>query len=53
MFFARVAGDFIDRNVFGREDGEAPGLYFAITIVLDIVVWYFGLCHCNVVLSST
>jgi heat shock protein HtpX len=38
MFFARVAGDFIDRNVFGREDGEAPGLaYFAITIVLDIV----------------
>ena len=25
MFFARVVGDFIDRNVFGREDGEAPG----------------------------
>ena len=28
MFFARVAGDFIDRNVFGREEGEAPGLAY-------------------------
>ncbi|MFN3907174.1 MAG: protease HtpX [Acinetobacter junii] len=48
MFFARVAGDFIDRNVFGREDGEAPGLaYFAITIVLDIV---FGILASTIVM---
>ena len=48
MFFARVAGDFIDRNVFGREDGEAPGLaYFAITIVLDIV---FGILASAIVM---
>ncbi len=48
MFFARVAGDFIDRNVFGREDGEAPGLaYFAITIVLDIV---FGTLASSIVM---
>lgn len=48
MFFARVVGDFIDRNVFGREDGEAPGLaYFAITIVLDIV---FGILASAIVM---
>ncbi len=48
MFFARVAGDFIDRNVFGREEGEAPGLaYFAITIVLDIV---FGILASAIVM---
>ena len=48
MFFARIAGDFIDRNVFGREDGEAPGLaYFGITIVLDIV---FGILASAVVM---
>ena len=48
MFFARIAGDFIDRNVFGREDGEAPGLaYFAITIVLDIV---FGILASAIVM---
>ena len=48
MFFARVVGDFIDRNVFGREDGEAPGLaYFAITIVLDIV---FGILASTIVM---
>ena len=48
MFFARVAGDFIDRNVFGREDGEAPGLaYFGITIVLDIV---FGILASAIVM---
>ena len=48
MFFARVVGDFIDRNVFGREDGEAPGLaYFGITIVLDIV---FGMLASAVVM---
>mgnify|MGYP006189421985 CR=1 FL=1 len=36
MFFARVVGDFIDRNVFGRQDDEAPGMgYFIITMVLD------------------
>ncbi len=36
MFFARVVGDFIDRNVFGRQDNEAPGMgYFLITMVLD------------------
>ena len=48
MFFARVAGDFIDRNVFGREDGEAPGIaYFVITIVLDIV---FGIAASAIVM---
>ena len=48
MFFARVVGDFIDRNVFGREDGEAPGLaYFAITMVLDIV---FGILASAIVM---
>lgn len=48
MFFARVVGDFIDRNVFGREDGEAPGLaFFAITIVLDIV---FGILASAIVM---
>ena len=48
MFFARVVGDFIDRNVFGREDGEAPGLaYFGITIVLDIV---FGILASSIVM---
>ena len=48
MFFARIAGDFIDRNVFGREDGEAPGLaYFAITMVLDIV---FGIMASAIVM---
>ena len=48
MFFARVVGDFIDRNVFGRQDGEAPGLaYFAINIVLDIV---FGILASAIVM---
>ena len=48
MFFARIVGDFIDRNVFGREEGEAPGLaYFAITIVLDIV---FGILASAIVM---
>ncbi len=48
MFFARVVGDFIDRNVFGREDGEAPGLAFmGITIVLDIV---FGILASSIVM---
>lgn len=48
MFFARVAGDFIDRNVFGREEGEAPGIaYFVITMVLDIV---FGILANTVVM---
>lgn len=48
MFFARVVGDFIDRNVFGREDGEAPGLaFFLITMVLDIV---FGILASAIVM---
>lgn len=48
MFFARIAGDFIDRNVFGREEGEAPGIaYFVITMVLDIV---FGILASAVVM---
>lgn len=48
MFFARVIGDFIDRNVFGREDGEAPGIaYFIITMVLDIV---FGILASAIVM---
>lgn len=48
MFFARVVGDFIDRNVFGRQDGEAPGIsYFVITIVLDIV---FGILASSIVM---
>ncbi|MEG0487051.1 MAG: protease HtpX [Acinetobacter sp.] len=48
MFFARIVGDFIDRNVFGRQDGEAPGIaYFAITMVLDIV---FGILASAIVL---
>ena len=48
MFFARIVGDFIDRNVFGREEGEAPGLaYFGITIVLDIV---FGILASAIVM---
>lgn len=38
MFFARIVGDFIDRNVFGRGDEDPPGIaYFVITMVLDIV----------------
>lgn len=48
MFFARIVGDFIDRNVFGREDGEAPGLaYMLITMVLDIV---FGILASAIVM---
>lgn len=48
MFFARIVGDFVDRAVFGREEGEAPGLsYFAITIVLDIV---FGILASAIVM---
>ncbi len=48
MFFARIAGDFIDRNIFGREDGEAPGIaYFVITLVLDIV---FGILASSIVM---
>ncbi|AXQ21601.1 protease HtpX [Acinetobacter wuhouensis] len=48
MFFARVAGDFIDRNVFGREEGEAPGIaYFVISMVLDIV---FGILASAIVM---
>ncbi|AOA57887.1 protease HtpX [Acinetobacter larvae] len=48
MFFARIVGDFIDRNVFGREEGQAPGLaFFAITIVLDIV---FGILASAIVM---
>jgi heat shock protein HtpX len=38
MFFARIVGDFIDRNLLGRGDNEAPGMgYFITTMVLDIV----------------
>ncbi|MCH4247051.1 protease HtpX [Acinetobacter populi] len=48
MFFARIAGDFIDRNVFGRGDNEAPGIgYFVTTMVLDIV---FGILASTIVL---
>ena len=48
MFFARVVGDYIDRNIFGREEGEAPGLAFiGITIVLDIV---FGILASAIVM---
>ena len=48
MFFARVVGDFVDRTIFGREEGEAPGIgYFVITIVLDIV---FGIMASAIVL---
>ena len=48
MFFARIVGDFVDRALFGRGDGEAPGLsYYAITIVLDIV---FGILASAIVM---
>ena len=48
MFFARIVGDFIDRNVFGREEGQAPGMaFFAITMVLDIV---FGILASAIVM---
>ncbi|RZG72634.1 protease HtpX [Acinetobacter sp. WCHAc060025] len=48
MFFARVAGDFIDRTLFGREEGEAPGIaYFVISMVLDIV---FGILASAIVM---
>lgn len=48
MFFARVVGDFIDRNLLGREDGDPPGIaYFVITMVLDIV---FGVLASAVVM---
>ena len=48
MFFARIVGDFIDRNVFGRADDAPPGLAFiAITIVLDIV---FGILASSIVM---
>lgn len=36
MFFARVVGDFIDRNILGNEEGSRWG-YFFIVMVLDIV----------------
>ena len=42
------SGDFVDRALFGRGDGEAPGLsYYAITIVLDIV---FGILASAIVM---
>lgn len=48
MFFARVAGDYIDRAFFGREAGDPPGIgYFVITIVLDIV---FGILASTIVM---
>jgi heat shock protein HtpX len=48
MFFARVVGDFIDRNVFGRQDNEAPGIgYMVISMVLDIV---FGILASAIVM---
>ena len=48
MFFARIVGDFIDRNVFGRADDAPPGLAFiAITMVLDIV---FGILASAIVM---
>lgn len=48
MFFARIAGDFIDRNFFGRGDNDPPGIaYFLTTIVLDIV---FGILASTIVL---
>lgn len=43
-----MVGDFIDRNVFGRQDDEAPGMgYFIITMVLDIV---FGILASAIVM---
>ncbi|MCF8998670.1 protease HtpX [Acinetobacter nectaris] len=43
MFFARVVGDFIDRNLLGREDGDPPGIaYFMITMVLDLVFGFLA-----------
>ena len=47
MFFARVVGDFVDRTIFGREEGEHRIGYFVITIVLDIV---FGIMASAIVL---
>lgn len=48
MFFARVAGDFIDRNLFGRGADEPPGIgYFVTSMVLDIV---FGILASTIVL---
>lgn len=35
MFFARVVGDFIDRNVFGRQDDEA------LVWVTSLLPWYW------------
>ena len=38
MFFARIVGDFIDRNFLGRGDEDPPGFGFMIiSTVLDIV----------------
>ncbi len=54
MFFARVAGDFIDRNVFGREDGEYLRLgLFCNYHCTGYRIWYFGLFNRDVVLAST
>lgn len=48
MFFARLIGDFIDRNFMGRGENQAPGMsYFLITMLLDIV---FGLLASTIVL---
>lgn len=46
MFFARVVGDFIDRNVLGNEEGKGWA-YFGIVIVLDIV---FGILASAIVM---
>jgi len=38
MFFARIIGDFVDRNVF-RNESDRPGIaYFVTSIVMDIVL---------------
>ena len=38
MFFARIIGNFVDRNVFNNQ-GDRPGIaYFVTSIVMDIVL---------------
>ena len=38
MFFARVIGNFVDRNVF-KNESDSPGIgYFVTSIVMDIVL---------------
>lgn len=46
MFFARVVGNFIDRNILGNEEGSGWGYFFTV-MILDIV---FGILASAIVM---